>query len=44
MKSVWKNDLRLAYLELPVLVSPQYASSRARGPQFLAGITYGVGR
>jgi Outer membrane protein beta-barrel domain len=25
-------------------VSPQYASSRARGPQFLAGITCGVGR
>jgi outer membrane protein with beta-barrel domain len=25
-------------------VSPQYASSRARGPQFLAGITCGVGQ
>ncbi len=25
-------------------VSPQYASSRERGPQFLAGITRGVGR
>jgi hypothetical protein len=24
-------------------VSPQYASSRERGPQFLAGITCGVG-